>query len=53
MRWKAGGRRDTGHDCVLVEEGNRSDVTIEYFVLLRGLYYEMNASVFGIGGKGS
>lgn len=28
MRWTAGGRRDTGLDCVLVEEGNRFDVIV-------------------------
>lgn len=44
MRWKAGGQRDTGHDCLLVEE-NRFGAVFEGFTLVRGVYCEVKASV--------
>lgn len=49
MRWKSGGRRDTGHDCVFV--GNRLDVIFVGRVLVRALHYEVKASVFAACGE--
>lgn len=45
MRWKTGGQRAIGHECIFVIEGNRLGVIFGCHVLARALYCEVNASL--------
>ena len=43
MRWKAGGRKGTGDNCLLVQE-KRVGATLEDLGSVREVYCEVNAS---------
>lgn len=43
MRWKAGGRKGTGDNCLLVQ-GKRVGATLEDLGSVREVYCEVNAS---------
>ena len=45
MRWKAGGRRDTGENCGVDEEEYRLDMISRSLVLVKAMYYEVNTYI--------